>query len=451
MRQKIRAWLLRHPFMPMACVALVMAGSCPFAPGGGDLAGSNAYWNAPTPSPPPPPTPIPTVCVQGTPNPLGTPGPDECSKPIPTWTPLASPTPHGIWLSPGDKGTSGTFYLDQDVRIGPLRMTLTAYAHSAAIPGTSNVAHVWTFDTQNEAGRPITITWPLQTFVREIADRSGTTTAGTWWETSKAEQAAGIPRYDPGTAAYQPGQHKTITVAIEGPAGTAHAVGFLPDPTGGEMRQDLAAAPHVIWFIPSQDPYADGNTSGPARQGDGGATYGKPLGTPRPALYGYFSGWPVNPNGSSVLSQGFGCTDFHEISGFNCPNDKPWFHSGIDIADPSRPLLYSTVHGRVTYVGVSPGRACSFSGAEDPKTNLGWMIQIQVIDDTGHIGPYTVKYGHTAVGRQQVNVGDEVVPGQILTRMASTGCSTGAHVHFMVQNPAGTFLDPFNFIGENRK
>ena len=42
---------------------------------------------------------------------------------------------------------------------------------------------------------------------------------------------------------------------------------------------------------------------------------------------------------------------------------------------------------------------------------------------------------------------DEVFPGQVLARMASTGCSTGVHLHFMVQDSSGAFLDPFNFLG----
>jgi murein DD-endopeptidase MepM/ murein hydrolase activator NlpD len=79
------------------------------------------------------------------------------------------------------------------------------------------------------------------------------------------------------------------------------------------------------------------------------------------------------------------------------------------------------------------------------------MIQIQALNSDGTLGPYTVKYGHTIVGSQRVQVGDEVQPGQILGLMGSTGCSTGPHLHFMVQNERGEFLDPMNFIGPNRR
>ncbi len=439
-------------------IGLTPALACPFAPGGSDLSGQNAYWNAPTATPRPQPPPRPTTCSQVVPTPacpLCTPEPpfDECTTPVPTLTPYPSATPYGRWFSPGDRGTGGTFYRDQDVRIGPLRLTLQSYTHNTPIPNsTGDVAHVWRFDTQNEGTSPITVTWPLQLFVREITAADGTTTAGAWWATSAAERAAGLPTWTPATAGYAPGQHKVITVAIQGPVGTARAVGFLPDPVGGRtMREAVGQASQVLWFVPEDDPYVSGNTGGPSSPADGGAVGPQPLRSPAPSLYGYFAGWPVLPNGGSVVSQPFGCTAFHELSGYDCPNDAPWFHTGLDIADPSRPLLLSVVRGRVTYVGVSPGHLCTWPGSEAPHTNLGWVIQIQAVDETGHTGPYTVKYGHTQPGSQRVQVGDLVQPGQVLGQMASTGCSTGAHVHLQIQDETGRFLDPFNFIGERRR
>src|SRR4051812_28703592 len=195
-------------------VSLTPALACPFAFGGGDLAGQNAYWNAPTATPRPTVPPIPTTCVQVVPTPgcpLCTPAPpfDECTTPVPTSTPWPSATPYGRWYAPGDRGTGGTFYWHQDVRVGPLRLTLESYSHSTAIPGSGgDVAHIWTFDTQNEGTSAISVTWPLQLVVREIADAGGTTTAGTWWATSAAEHAAGLPRWDLNQAGYQPGEHK---------------------------------------------------------------------------------------------------------------------------------------------------------------------------------------------------------------------------------------------------
>jgi len=435
-------------------LALAAVGSsalaCAFAPGGNSgtgLTSMNAVWNCPTSTPIPPPTPIPVVCATGTPDANGTPGPQECGKAIPTWTPLPSPTPYGRWMNPGPGGTTTSFYAGQDVRVGSLRITLTGYSRSALLPGAAGqVAHIFTLDTRNEGATALDVQWPVQTFIREIA-LTDTTLTGIWWSGNAADDAAGLPHWTPSMGLYQPGQQRTITVAIAGPDGGAHALGFVPDPVGGQSRPELGQAANILWFLPEGDPHCDGNTSGPPRQGDGGAVYPQPLPAPPTSQFGYFAGWPVLSNGQTRLTQAFGCTDFHELSGFDCPNARPWYHSGIDLADPSRPLELSVVHGRVIFVGPSAGRACDFPGAEDPKTNLGWMIELLVLDARGHVGPYHVKYGHTQVGSEQVQVGDEVFPGQVLARMASTGCSTGAHLHFMVQDETGMFLDPFNFIG----
>ena len=426
--------------------------ACSFAADGdpnGGLATDNAYWNCSTPSPLPTVTPVPTVCTDSTPDPNGTPGPPDCTKPAPTATPQPTVTPRGLWASPGDRNTQGTFYLGQDVRIGPLNVTLQAYGTATpVVPAAGAVVHLFTFDTRNEGRDPVDVQWPLQTFLRELTQGDRTLT-GTWWSGAKSEEAAGLPHWQPEQGSYAPGQHKTVTVAILAPGGTAYAIGFTPQPVSDHSRTDLGATGRILWFRTRPDPVpcAGGNTNGPARPGDGGATYGHAVPTPAPALFGYFSGWPVVRSGETVLSQGWGCTDFREIAGYDCPNARPWFHSGIDLADPSRPPVLAVSAARVEFIGVSPGRACLFPGAEMPNTNLGWMIQLRVLDASGRPGPYHLKYGHLAPRSERVQIGDTVQPGQVLATMASTGCSTGAHLHFMVQDETGTFLDPFNFIG----
>jgi murein DD-endopeptidase MepM/ murein hydrolase activator NlpD len=315
------------------------------------------------------------------------------------------------------------------------------------------VAHIFVFTAVNEGTKPLNIQWPMQMFVREV-EQDHTITSGTWWETWRAEEAAGIPRWDPALGDISPGMQRRVSMAIEAPAGEARAVGFTTDPTQGQLRDGLGDASYVLWFVPQRDGYCPGeNTTGPSVMGDGGAVYPRPLpGTPE-APYGYFTGWPVLQGSGEVhLTQGFGCTAYPELSGYDCPNEAPWFHSGIDLAAARGTPLLSVMQGVVTYVGPSSGtRECTFPGAEPPRYNLGWMVQVQVMDATGHTGPYTVKYGHAIVGSERVEVGDHVQPGQVLALMGSTGCSTGPHLHFMVQDQSGRFLDPFNFIGSPRR
>jgi murein DD-endopeptidase MepM/ murein hydrolase activator NlpD len=144
----------------------------------------------------------------------------------------------------------------------------------------------------------------------------------------------------------------------------------------------------------------------------------------------------------TYISQDFGCTDFPEIAGYDCPASRPWFHAGVDFAARRGSPLYAVMEGTVTFVGVSQGVRCRFPGAEEPRTNLGWVVVVQS-------GPYTIKYGHTIVGSERVQAGDRVLPGQVLALMGSTGCSTGPHLHFQVQRPGQGFVDPFNLLGLN--
>lgn len=446
----MRTRLLRGTVAGLALAAML---GCAFGPDAQDssIATTNAVFSCATATPLPTATPIPTVCVPGAPGPDGTPGPEVCDKPAPTATIPPTPTPYGRWMSPGDRGSSDTFYQDENTYIGALEVTLTGY-RTAPIAGRATVAHIWTFAVQNRGRTDLDIQWPLQTVVREIRIADGTTLAGTWWESPASEAAAGLPAWQLAMGTLAAGAQRTVTVAQEAPAGQAHAVGFFPDPVGGDTRDGLGQAAHILWFLPQADPAcAGGNTSGPPRQGDGGAVYPKPLPPPASAPYGYFAGWPMAPNGPWTVSQGFGCTDFHELSGFDCPNAQPWFHSGIDVAAPKGTPLLSVVNGQVTFVGPSSGsRECTFPGAEPPRFNLGWEIIIQPQDSAGHNAPFVVKYGHLIVNSQRVQIGDPVQPGQVIGLVGSTGCSTGPHTHLMVQQ-GNTFLNPFNFIGPPRR
>ena len=414
------------------------------------LAGYNAAYNCPTPSP------VPTRCAPApTPENLLTPVPPEvCTEPLPTMT------PYGRWASPGDRGSANLFRRGQNVYIGPLRLTLDGY-QAIPMPGGQAVAHAWTFDVTNiSSGTTFSITWPIQTTMQAITQPDGTNRVGNWMITAASAQAGGNPALiDPSPDVYRPGAHKQVIVPFEGVPGTGIAVGFISDPTGegahatgqgtptghGDTeRPALAGAPDIYWFSNQTDPYCGAdNTSGPPRQGDGGAVYSKPRPTPAPAAYGYFAGWPVPAN--ARVSQGYGCTGFPEIRSDECYHanpSTPYFHSGVDLAlSPQGSALFSVAHARVTYVGISYGRACPFG--DFPNTNLGWMVQLQA-------GPWTIKYGHTIFHSELVHPGQEITPGDQLARMGSTGCSTGSHLHFMVQDPSGAFQNPMRFIGPNR-
>lgn len=430
-RAYFAAWLCLGAALLLACRAGAELGDS------SEMGLYNAYWNCPTPSP------VPTQCWQE-PYPGPTVGPGTPTPPplLQCTTPLPTATPYGLQMMPDARSTT-TFYMGQHVRMGALRMALTGYSTLGPLPtpGPSGmVAHVWTFEVSNEGGQTLTVTWPLRTMMREVATEGGEVVSGRWGYTGRAGEAASAVWHDE-WGILRAGQTRSVRLALEAPPGRGLAVGFAPDLGNPDLRYDAGSALNIIWFRPAPDPYCRDNTSGPVTDSDqGGEVWQQPISRRTPVIEGSFQGWPVRRG--TYVSQDFGCTDFPEIAGYDCPASRPWFHAGVDFAARKGTPLYAVMDGTVTFVGVSQGVRCRFPGAEEPRTNLGWMVVVQS-------GAYTIKYGHTIVGSERVQAGDRVWPGQVLALMGSTGCSTGPHLHFQVQRPGQGFVDPFNLLGLN--
>ena len=430
-RAYFSAWLCFGAALLLACRAGAELGDS------SEMGLYNAYWNCPTPSP------VPTQCWQEPyPGPTAGPGTPTPLPLLQCTTPLPTATPYGLQMMPDARSTT-TFYIGQHVRMGALRMALTGYSTSGPLPApgpSGMVAHVWTFEISNEGGQTLTVTWPLRTMMREVVTEGGEVVSGRWGYTDRAGEAADAVWHDE-WAILRAGQTRSVRIALEALLGRGLAVGFAPDLNNPDLRYDAGSARNIIWFRPAPDPYCRDNTSGPVTGSDqGGAVWQQPIGRRTPVVEGSFQRWPVRRG--TYVSQDFGCTDFPEIAGYDCPASRPWFHAGVDFAARKGTHLYAVMEGTVTFVGVSQGVRCRFPGAEEPRTNLGWVVVVQS-------GPYTVKYGHTIVGSERVQAGDRVSPGQVLALMGSTGCSTGPHLHFQVQRPGQGFVDPFNLLGVN--
>jgi LysM repeat protein len=102
-----------------------------------------------------------------------------------------------------------------------------------------------------------------------------------------------------------------------------------------------------------------------------------------------------------------------------------WRHTGLDIAGPIGTPIYAARSGRVL---IAKG-----------GWNGGYGNYI-VID---HGGGIQTAYGHSS----QINVvvGQDVVQGQVISLMGSTGRSTGPHLHFEVRI-SGARLNPLKYI-----
>lgn len=90
-----------------------------------------------------------------------------------------------------------------------------------------------------------------------------------------------------------------------------------------------------------------------------------------------------------------------------------WRHTGLDIGGPIGTALYATKSGTVTR------SQCGYNG--------GYGCYI-IID---HGGGISSLYGHAS--KLYVSVGEEVLQGQTIALMGSTGRSTGPHLHFEVR------------------
>lgn len=99
------------------------------------------------------------------------------------------------------------------------------------------------------------------------------------------------------------------------------------------------------------------------------------------------------------------------------------FHYGIDIANSIGTDIWAAGSGKVVFSGY--------------KSGLGGTIIIE------HNNEYTTVYGHNS--KLLVNEGDNVEKGQVISKMGSTGRSTGSHLHFEIHKN-GKPIDPLTIL-----
>lgn len=103
-----------------------------------------------------------------------------------------------------------------------------------------------------------------------------------------------------------------------------------------------------------------------------------------------------------------------------------FFHSGIDIDDSRGRDIRAADSGVVTFSGMN-GR-------------YGYMIIVR------HDNGIETLYAHNA--NNFVDVGEEVLQGQKIAKMGSSGRSTGRHLHFEVRID-GQPVDPLGYLKDH--
>jgi len=101
------------------------------------------------------------------------------------------------------------------------------------------------------------------------------------------------------------------------------------------------------------------------------------------------------------------------------------FHRGVDIATKRGTPIYAAASGTVT--------------TRSYNSSYGYYVSIK------HSGGYSTLYAHATSIADSVRVGGEVVRGQVIAWVGSTGNSTGSHLHWEVKRN-GQLINPLNFF-----
>lgn len=133
----------------------------------------------------------------------------------------------------------------------------------------------------------------------------------------------------------------------------------------------------------------------------------------------------------------FGSLGVPAVGGAHAPTHGPitsgfgprWgtFHNGTDFGAPIGTPMYAAKSGTVVAAG--------------PASGYGLWIRIKTDDG------YLLEYGHNDAN--YVSAGQRVHAGQVIGTVGNRGYSTGPHLHFGVQNPAGAWIDPVPWLRGN--
>lgn len=132
--------------------------------------------------------------------------------------------------------------------------------------------------------------------------------------------------------------------------------------------------------------------------------------------------WPLEQG--QVVGE-YGCSEFE---GYAPANGCEHFHNGIDLVAPYGAPILASGDGIVVYIG------WNWADGLDPA----WIVIV------AHSETLRTWYAHMQPKRP-VEVGDLVRTGDVVGYEGSTGKSTGAHLHWMVELD-GTFPNPRLFL-----
>ena len=338
----------------------------------------------------------------------------------------------------------GTFYMNSDVYVGgPSDLVFRITGHetqdSPHDPGATY--HFITARVTNYGSSDVVIPASDLFFIRHVEQGSELVT-GRWTAQNEPLIARGLPSYDAQQLDPLPaGESADFVVGFVVPDGEVRELGLITNwsmPVEGGLP---------VWFFLEDDPlgpFVDAvqpppptpilmDEAGTYAGGTYGSGPGSAIGTPG-AVVGR---WPT----TGTISRGFGCHEYYTGiagAGWGCPDEEPWFHNGVDIANATGTAIVSPVDGTMEYAGPnSAGPDCShIAGSQAPHEGLGNYQRLSgggTRHYFGHLSSFAVTSG-------------AVTTGETIAGIGSTGCSTGPHLHWIVY-VGGNLVDPAVWAG----
>ena len=135
------------------------------------------------------------------------------------------------------------------------------------------------------------------------------------------------------------------------------------------------------------------------------------------------------------VTQGFGCSPYYTgIAGPGCPDDRPWFHDGVDIATAVGTPVKAGISGTVIFAGpAGSGPECG--------DYRGYGLAVVVDSGDG----WQALYAHLA--EIAVTPGQWLGQDTVIGYVGNTECTTGPHLHFGLRHN-DDLVDPQNFVLE---
>ncbi len=125
----------------------------------------------------------------------------------------------------------------------------------------------------------------------------------------------------------------------------------------------------------------------------------------------------------------------HNGSDFSLAGNNPAIDTGWDVVAAAEGDVVSSEDGYFDH--------CTACGGDGCGTDYGSGYGNHVVINHGD---RRVIYAHLRTGSVRVGGGDRVTCGQVIGQIGSSGCSTGAHLHFEVRPLGGSYssaFDPF--------